>query len=85
MVLSKQSELYTGSDISPILIRQPSDNPYILLEQCNQIQPKAGRRMQTCRSPILDLTIRRTKRIHGSGGDQAENNVGTVALVKCRG
>jgi hypothetical protein len=84
-LFSNQSELYAFLNIPPIPSRQSTDDAHIPLEQRDQIQSKTGRRMQSCRPPILDFTIRRAERIRWSSGDQAENNVRTMMLVKLCG
>jgi len=55
------SDVHALQDFQPVIVSQPSHNTHIALEQCDQVQPKTGRRMQA--RPVLDLTISWAQRI----------------------
>jgi len=64
------------------MVRQPSDNTHIALEQRHQVKAKTGRRVEARRLPVLDLAIRRAQRVRRPRGDQTQDDVRTSLYRK---
>jgi hypothetical protein len=67
------------------MVRQPSDNTHIALEQRHQVKAKTGRRAEVRRLPVLDLAIRRAQRVSRPRGNQTQDDVRTMAQIDSRG